>query len=293
MHMAQSTAQSFMILGHVVTVHGIETADTLAQRLDELLGPSTVAIELPSSHSTKLMLHREESEWHVTDESSAALCPPLYDEAQVASCLEWQAYTASVRYSCASLVLHAGAVTRHGGAVLLPNVSGAGKTTLTLALAARGWLPLTDDVCPLIEREGELVAVGCRRACHLAVPTLAILRDIGVELEGPVGGLESYYRPRHWGEPAAVRSVVIPRYVENAATNCVPITQAECLTQLLNMEFAQESPSPGERRRLAVRLATRVKPFSLTYSSLPEALDMFETLEAQLDIFSPAGERHW
>lgn len=46
-------------------------------------------------------------------------------------------------------VLHAGAVAHAGRAWLLAGPSGAGKTTLTLALLARGFLLLSDDFAPL------------------------------------------------------------------------------------------------------------------------------------------------
>ncbi|HEU4784278.1 MAG TPA: hypothetical protein VFS83_13135, partial [Ktedonobacterales bacterium] len=167
--------------------------------------------------------------------------------------------------------------------VLLPNVSGAGKTTLTLALAARGWLPLTDDVCPLDERDGELVAIGCRRCCHLTPHSLAVLRAQGVTLEGPLGGMSFYfYRPREWAEPTPVRGIVIPRYVAESPTRFTPITQAECLGQLMHMTFPQEAIPAHERRRTAARLAAKAPGFSLAYSALDEALDIFETLEARI-----------
>lgn len=52
--------------------------------------------------------------------------------------------------------LHAACVARRGVALLLPGASGAGKTTLTLALLERGWSYLTDDLAP-VEIEGGLV----------------------------------------------------------------------------------------------------------------------------------------
>jgi hypothetical protein len=288
MCIAQGRTQSFKLLDHVVTACGIDSADLLGARMDALLGQCVAHSELSAGLPTRLVIHREGSIWYLIDESGVELYVPLHDEAEVARCLEWEAYAAAIRHSSASLVLHAGAVTRHEGVVLLPNVSGAGKTTLTCALAACGWLPLTDDICPLLERNGELIATGCRRSFHLDRSTLAILSAKGVEVDGPIGGLEGYYRPRRWGEPAPVRCIIFPRYVENVATDFVPITQAECLGQLLTLQFTQELPSSNERRRTAARLAGQVPAFALTYSSLSDIFEVFEALAAELTTCSPA-----
>ena len=43
------------------------------------------------------------------------------------------------------IALHAGCVVRDGRAILLAAPSGAGKSTISLALALRGWSLLSDD----------------------------------------------------------------------------------------------------------------------------------------------------
>ncbi|MDQ4123968.1 MAG: hypothetical protein M3134_00005, partial [Actinomycetota bacterium] len=47
------------------------------------------------------------------------------------------------------VTLHAAAVARGGELVLLAGESGAGKTTLTLALLDAGWTYLSDDLAPV------------------------------------------------------------------------------------------------------------------------------------------------
>ena len=211
--MTTGTSLSYSLLGHVVTVHGDETGPTLPHRLDALLGPGVSGNGRRTSHCTRTMLtlRHENAIWHLVDKSDDFPCAPMRTEDEVAQVVEWLAYSAAVRHSDLPLILHSGAVARNGVAVLLPNASGAGKTTLTLALAARGWLPLTDDICPLVARGGELMATGCRRCCHLSSPSLAVLQSYGIALEGPLGGLSLYYRPKVWGEPAPVRGIVIPQ----------------------------------------------------------------------------------
>jgi hypothetical protein len=281
--MTPDTTRSYSLLAHVVTVQGIETAPTLQERLDALLGPSIPLDKRQSGPATLLTVRREDDGWYLDDPNvdprNGTACEPLRSEEQLAQHVEWLAYSATVRLAEIPLILHSGAVVRDGMAILLPNVSGAGKTTLTLALAARGWLPLTDDVCPVVERDGAMVAMGCRRCCHLNTASLRVLNALGVALEGPVGGLGFYYyRPLLWAEPAPVRGIVIPHYRADGPTTFAPITQAECMGQLTHMTFPQEAVPAYERRHSAARLAAQVPAFTLTYSALEEALDVFETL---------------
>src|SRR5262249_4630489 len=151
-----SQSRSYALLGHVITVVGVETVALLPERLEMLLGPGTVGRRRRAGSHTTFVVHHENTLWQGCGEHGAALSPPLAYDDQVAQWLEWLAYSEAIQHAEVPLMLHAGAVARHGVAVLLPNASGAGKTTLTLALASRGWLPLTDDVCPLVEINGDL-----------------------------------------------------------------------------------------------------------------------------------------
>jgi hypothetical protein len=51
-------------------------------------------------------------------------------------------------------ILHAAVLGRPGGALAISGPSGAGKTTLTLALLNRGWSYYSDDFCPLHRETG-------------------------------------------------------------------------------------------------------------------------------------------
>jgi uncharacterized protein YbaR (Trm112 family) len=51
-------------------------------------------------------------------------------------------------------VLHAAVLGKPGGALALSGPPGAGKTTLALALLARGWAYYSDDFCPLHRETG-------------------------------------------------------------------------------------------------------------------------------------------
>jgi hypothetical protein len=55
------------------------------------------------------------------------------------------------------LGLHAATVMRTGGAVILAGLGGAGKTTLAVELAQRGWGLLGDDVAPIEVSTGNVL----------------------------------------------------------------------------------------------------------------------------------------
>jgi hypothetical protein len=106
-------------------------------------------------------------------------------------------------------VLHAGAVEMNGGAVALLGPSGAGKTSLALALCHGGATFLADDVLALERRDGELVG-------HPGAPMAGIdhaeadrLRAEGKaeREELAVNSRERVTRVAVGGEPASLRAL--------------------------------------------------------------------------------------
>jgi hypothetical protein len=57
------------------------------------------------------------------------------------------------------LVIHAAVVARNGEAVILVGASGAGKTTLALALVDRGWSLVSDDLAVLDPTSGSILSL--------------------------------------------------------------------------------------------------------------------------------------
>jgi hypothetical protein len=199
--------------------------------------------------------------------------------------LEWRLYATSAVESLAPLLIHAGAVVRDGQALLLPGVSGAGKTTLTYALAARGWQTLSDDLLALdAEPEdpgGALLALPCPRCGHVNTRSLRLVAELGVTLEGPVAGLVGYHRPHAWGEPAPVRYMIAPRYEAGAASVATPMTQAETAALLMKASFAQRRVKYPAQWRAAIQVAAPTRGWRLTYGQLVDALDTIERLVAE------------
>ena len=108
-------------------------------------------------------------------------------------------------------LLHSAALEHGGGAYVFAGPSGAGKTTLTLALMARGWRLLTEEMV-LIDRE--LVVHGLARPIH-----------------APLGGPQHRSIPPSWRQhdypmrvgDAVVRSVITQPPEAARITGAIPL----------------------------------------------------------------------
>ena len=136
------------------------------------------------------------------------------------------------------LVLHAGAVARHGKAILLPGDAGAGKTTLTAWLMGRGFDYLTDELVFL--RDRSLLCEPFRRALNVKQgdgPALAGIVKLAARtaaLRTPQGYLVAPPRRRRGAAPARVQTLVFPRFQAGAAFSLRGLSPAECGLRLMS-----------------------------------------------------------
>ena len=166
--------------------------------------------------------------------------------AEMLATLEWAVASVAVEVLGEGyLLLHAGVVSRNGGAILLPGGSGSGKSTLTAGLAGAGFLlgsdevavldPLTLDVLPFLR--GICVKEGSRAPLASAYPSL--LTDAP---HHRFGGEEVWYvcpGPERWlPAPTPVRTIVVPRYTQNAETRLEPLSRSATLQILLQQSFS-------------------------------------------------------
>ncbi len=133
--------------------------------------------------------------------------------------LNWSIGTRAHRY----LMLHAGALERDGQALLLPAMPGSGKSTLSAALAYRGWRFLTDEIGLIEPESGNIVPIP--RAVPLKNRSISTIREyLPDAFLGPVftktrKGEVAHLRPpresiQRQSEPARPRWIVFPRYIQ-------------------------------------------------------------------------------
>jgi hypothetical protein len=136
--------------------------------------------------------------------------------------------------------LHAAALQAPGGAgVLIAGASGAGKTTLALALAAAGLAPLADDAVLAFRRGSAPAVAGIPRPFHLAGRTAGAFRALA-PLLGPASPTGKRPLPlQAFGPPAAAAPacvpalLLLPEIAPAGPTTAEPASPADALGALL------------------------------------------------------------
>jgi hypothetical protein len=136
------------------------------------------------------------------------------------------------------LVVHAGAVTLKGSALLLPGPSGAGKSTLTAALVSRGFGYLSDEAAAVDPVSLEIEPYP--KPLTLSADSLAKL-GLG-DTSGVEGGVKQVVaseslRAGSVGRSTRARSLVFPRYEAGATSTLSQMSRAEALVEVAGCSF--------------------------------------------------------
>ena len=187
--------------------------------------------------------------------------------------LEWRIVDAALARVAGCGVFHAGALARDGAVVLLQGDSGAGKTTITQGLIARGWLPLSDDAAIVDART--LAARVFPRCFHVergrsrppgARPRLAWMTSVA-----------GHARPLLWAEEGQrVTAIIAVARDPKQPSSLTSLLRAEAAAALLR--GAIRNPLNGaQMAELAARIAASARYCGhLNNSNLSQALDLIE-----------------
>lgn len=135
--------------------------------------------------------------------------------------------------------LHAAAASVDGRGLLLTGTSGAGKTTLALALARVGWDFLGDDLTLLQPREDGLAALAFPDEVDVADGTLDLFPELGHLLTRPLPA-GWHKRPFRWEEQYGREPVLacvpgallFPRVAGVGSSRLTPMDPGEALVEL-------------------------------------------------------------
>ncbi len=135
--------------------------------------------------------------------------------------------------------LHAAGVCVNGMGILMPGTSGAGKTTLTLALLREGWDMLSDDMLFLAHGPDGIQVLAFPDAIDVTDETACFFPELAPWVRQPRGSgwvkhqlrFEAVYGSRFaWScKPAAL---VFPAVAQAATSWLTPMTQDEALLEI-------------------------------------------------------------
>ncbi len=160
--------------------------------------------------------------------------------------------------------LHAAGVCWNGAGMLVPGTSGAGKTTLALALLRNGWDLLSDDMVFLTHEPDDVQVLAFPDAIDITDATALFFPELQGWVRQPKGDgwakhqlrFEAVYGSRFtWTCKPSV--LVFPTVADEASSRLVPITPDEALLELApNVLLTEAASSQRHLDRLAALVRT-------------------------------------
>jgi len=202
--------------------------------------------------------------------------------------LEWgMNFLFAQRLGC-HLLLHAGVVEDGGRAVILPAMPGSGKSTLTAALATRGFRLLSDEFGVVRFDDGQLLPLlrplALKNESIEVIAKFAPQARIGPRFPRTRKGTVAHMAPdeqaiarRH--EPARPALIVFPRYDPGVECVVEPEKRSRAFTRLSVNSFNYEMLGPAAFDAVA-RLVESCAVYRLAYRDLDRAVAAIRELMA-------------
>lgn len=202
------------------------------------------------------------------------------DPAHVVDHLFWHVNRDTFAMERERVLIHAGAVTGPGGAIILPAGTGSGKSTLVAALVSDGFGYLSDEAAAI--GPGPCVVNPLPLPLHLKdskrlFPDLAPA-DRDERFVNSSWRLDpERLRPGCLADASEARLVVFPSFEPDVATCVEPLTRPEACVRLVGntMNFAKNS---DEALPVLRHIAERSRSFALTYSNSEDAVEAIRGL---------------
>lgn len=200
---------------------------------------------------------------------------------------EWTLNWCVATYAHQFLIFHSAVVERDGVAAILAAPSGSGKSTLCAALVNRGWRLFTDELALVDLNDGQLVPFP--RPVGLKNESIQIMRDYAPEaVIGPATHDTRKGTVTHMKAPAASIEqaadkvwpgwIVFPHYLRQADASIRQVKKAAAGLSLIENSFNYHVLGQAGFEALTSVL-DRSQCFEFSYSSLDEAIDVFDRLE--------------
>jgi len=200
--------------------------------------------------------------------------------------LEWGVNYALASRLCCYLLLHSGVVERRGRAVLLPAMPGSGKSTLTAALALRGFRLLSDEFGVVRLSDSHLLPmlrpIALKNESIDVISRFETKAVIGPRYPKTHKGTVAHLAPKSehvdaCHVPAAPALIVFPRHDPSVEMQMEPVTQARAFARLAVNSFNYEILGPDGFDALG-RVAQACTCYQLRYRDLDRAVDAIAEL---------------
>lgn len=193
--------------------------------------------------------------------------------------LEWSINWCAATQANQYVMIHAAVLERAGRALVLPGITGAGKSTLCAGLALRDWRLLSDEFALIRPADGQVDP--WPRPISLKNASIEVIRRWAPEarLSTPVPntnkGTVAHVRPpagsvERVGEPATPAWIVFPTFARGAAPRLTRLPRARAFFKLADCSFNYESLGLRGFTTLS-RMIDRCDAYEFTYSSLEDA----------------------
>jgi hypothetical protein len=196
----------------------------------------------------------------------------------------WQAAVNSYDFR---FYVHAGVVGVGACCILLPAAAGSGKSSLTAALAHKGFRYFSDEVA-LLEPGTFTVPPAPLAFCVKKTGWPVIGQYFPQIADVPIhqrmdGRVVRYLAPTACGLDVAQKSVpvshiILPRYKKSTETVLTPVGQSEALRHLMEECLALRQRLTPQNVAALVRWISAIPCYSLTFSSLDRAVELIETV---------------
>ena len=200
--------------------------------------------------------------------------------------LEWSINWCAATQANQYVMIHAAVLERDGRALVLPGVTGAGKSTLCAGLALRGWRLFSDEFALIRPADGQVDP--WPRPISLKNASIEVIRrwapDAGLSTPVPNTnkGTVAHLRPpagsvARTGEPAMPAWIVFPTFAPDAAPRLTRLPRARAFFKLADCSFNYESLGLRGFTTLS-RMIDGCDAYEFTYSSLEDALSLLGAL---------------
>jgi HprK-related kinase A len=202
--------------------------------------------------------------------------------------LEWGLNWALATRFNRHLLLHAGVVERYGRAVLLPALPGSGKSTLTAALANRGFRLLSDEFG--VVRLTDAAMLPMVRPTALKNESIGIMRQFAPQaVLGPAfpktrKGTVAHLAPNvesvaKRNVPARAALILFPNFEKGAEIELEPIPKSRAFLKLSTNSFNYELLGP-EAFDAVTKLISTCECYRLRFGDLEQAVAKISELLA-------------